>query len=72
MTTQLVTTIFVVCCVKRVVYLMEESMVWDFVNGSTIQSIGFAGIFLYFLRPCSVFFLSNILNTKQINIKTNT
>ena len=47
-------------------------MVWDFVNGSTIQSIGFAGIFLYFLRPCSVFFLSNILNTKQINIKTNT
>ena len=65
MTTQLVTTIFVVCCVKRVVYLMEESMVCDFVNGS-IQSIGFAVFFLYFLRPCSVVFLSNILNTKQI------
>ena len=44
-------------------------MVCDFVNGSTIQSIGFAGMFLYFLRPCSLVFLSNNLNTKTDKYK---
>ena len=50
MTTQLVRSVFVLCCVERVGYLMEGNMVYHFINGLVLQCIDFVEIFYFIIR----------------------